>query len=102
MGRARYNNLFFILEGITLHGHHHWIPKNFMKEKVLNQRRNGLAMLGLIILLYVVGIGILILGANLSDDGAMGAFSVVLVVVGAIWITVGWVPLMGLKILKPQ
>ncbi|MCI8376756.1 MAG: SPFH domain-containing protein [Lachnospiraceae bacterium] len=73
-----------------------------MKEKVLNQRRNGLAMLGLIILLYVVGIGILILGANLSDDGAMGAFSVVLVVVGAIWITVGWVPLMGLKILKPQ
>jgi hypothetical protein len=34
MGRARYNNLFFILEGITLHGQHHWIPKNFMKEKV--------------------------------------------------------------------
>ena len=31
-----------------------------------------------------------------------GALAVLLLVVGCIWIAIGWVPLMGLKVLKPQ
>lgn len=73
----------------------------FMKEKILNHKKNGLVMLILIILLYAAGIGCLVLGANLSDDGA-GALAVLLIVTGAVWIAVGWIPLLGLKILKPQ
>lgn len=72
-----------------------------MQEKILNYKKNGLAMLFLIILLYAAGIGCVVLGANLSDDGGV-VLSVLLIVVGLIWIAVGWIPLLGLKILKPQ
>ena len=72
-----------------------------MKEKILNHKKNGFAMLFLIILLYAAGIGCVILGANMSDNGG-GALAVLLLVVGCIWIAIGWVPLMGLKVLKPQ
>lgn len=72
-----------------------------MQEKILNQKKNGLAMLFLIILLYAAGIGCVVLGGSLSDDG-VGALAVLLIAVGIIWICVGWIPLMGLKILKPQ
>lgn len=70
-----------------------------MKEKILNHKKNGFAMLFLIILLYAAGIGCVILGANMSANGVL---AVLLLVAGCIWIAIGWVPLMGLKILKPQ
>ena len=41
-----------------------------MKEKILNHKKNGFAMLFLIILLYAAGIGCVILGANMSDNGS--------------------------------
>ena len=72
-----------------------------MQEKILNHKENGLAMLFLIILLYAAGVGCVVLGASLSDDGG-GVLAVLLIVIGVIWITVGWIPLFGLKILKPQ
>ena len=73
-----------------------------MKEKILNHKKNGLAMLFLIILLYAAGIGCVILGGNLSGRSGSGLLAVFLIVLGFIWIAVGWIPLLGLKILKPQ
>lgn len=35
IGRARYNNLSFILDQIALCDPHYWIPKNFMRERAL-------------------------------------------------------------------
>ena len=41
-----------------------------MQEKILNHKKNGFAMLFLIILLYAAGIGVFVLGVNLLDEGA--------------------------------
>ena len=42
-----------------------------MQEKVLNIKKNGLAMLLLILLLYAAGIGILVAGGVMADEGVL-------------------------------
>ncbi len=69
-----------------------------MNEKVLNAK-NGMGMLVLFTLLYLAGIGFIILGANLVSEFAIGG---VFLALGIIWVTIGWVPFMGLKVLNPQ
>lgn len=71
-----------------------------MTEKVLNNRKNGLAVLALTILLYLLGIGLIIFGGVMMDAGRNWAIP--FFVVGLIWVCVGWIPFMGLKVLKPQ
>ena len=65
-----------------------------MKEKILNHKKNGLAMLFLIILLYAAGIGCVILGGNLSGRSGSGLLAVFLIVLGFIWIAVVWIPIL--------
>lgn len=67
-----------------------------MKEIILNNRKNGMAMLLLFILLYPVAIGCVILG------GARGGWMTALLVLGIAWLGVGWIFFLGLKVLKPQ
>ena len=73
-----------------------------MQEKVLNIKKNGLAMLLLILLLYAAGIGILIAGGVMADEGVLMPLAVLMIVLGCLWTALGWIPLCGLKILKPQ
>lgn len=78
-----------------------------MKEKVLEKKQNGLVMLLLSALLYIGGILLIVFGAvGMSEaEAAMespSAGSVVMFVCGLIWAIVGWLPFLGLKILKPQ
>ena len=71
-----------------------------MKEIVLNNKKNGMAMLLLFGLLYLAGIGCVILGGILLDSKIVwGAAPMVL---GILWIGAGWIPFLGLKVLKPQ
>lgn len=72
-----------------------------MQEKLIGKKSNGMAVLVLTSLLYLLGIGVLIAGAVLLDGGrtVLGA---VLLVVGIIWSCVGWIPYIGLKVIKPQ
>ena len=71
-----------------------------MKEIVLNNKKNGMAMLLLFGLLYLAGIGCVILGGILLDSKiGWGAAPLVL---GILWISAGWIPFLGLKVLKPQ
>ena len=71
-----------------------------MKEKVLNNKKNGMGMMLLFILLYLIGIGLTVLGGILLDDECM--IGVLPLVLGIIWLCVGWIPFCGLKVLKPQ
>ena len=71
-----------------------------MEEKILNSKRNGMAVLLLSILLYVGAILCVIFGGILLDDGRMGGAA--LLVVGILWVLAGWIPFCGLKVLKPQ
>lgn len=65
-----------------------------MEEKVLSSKKNGMLVLVLTILAYLAGIGALIAGAVTEIWP--------LLVVGIIWVCIGWFPLLGLRILRPQ
>ena len=71
-----------------------------MKEIVLNNKKNGMAVLLLFSLLYLAGIGCVILGGILLDSEIL--WGVAPLVLGILWISVGWIPFLGLKVLKPQ
>lgn len=65
-----------------------------MTEKLLTDERSGMAVLLLTILLYLAAAGAVIFSAIQG--------CVFLLVVGIIWLCLGWLPLPGLKVLKPQ
>ena len=67
-----------------------------MKEKVLNGNKNGMAVLLGTILLYVVAFILLVI--NISSM----RFGVPVLVITVLWLVLGWIPLLGLKILKPN
>ncbi len=71
-----------------------------MKEKVLNNKKNGMAMLLLFVLLYLAAVGLVVFSGVQMDDGRMGF--VPLMILGILWMGVGWIPFLGLKVLKPQ
>ena len=65
-----------------------------MKEKILTNRKNGMLVLILTILLYILSVPALILSMEIG--------SIVLLVATLLWISLGWILFIGLKILKPQ
>ncbi|MEG0571157.1 MAG: SPFH domain-containing protein [Oscillospiraceae bacterium] len=65
-----------------------------MEEKVLKNKKNGFAVLFLLTLAYVASIGLVIAGGVLDITP--------LLVVGIILVSIGWIPFIGLKIIKPQ
>ena len=72
-----------------------------MTEKVLNNKKNGFAMLLLFILLYLAAVAFIILGVFMNNVG-LWPFGTLLVILGIAWACVGWIPFCGLKVLKPQ
>ena len=74
-----------------------------MHEKILNNKKNGMAALFVISLLYLVAVVVTIIGAVALENGAIpSVYAIILIVIGIIWICIGWVPFCGLKVLKPQ
>ena len=71
-----------------------------MKEKVLNNKKNGMPMLLLFTALYLAAIALVIVSGIQLDAGRIGF--VPLMILGILWLLVGWVPFCGLKVLKPQ
>ena len=65
-----------------------------MEEKVLSNRKNGMGMMVLFILLYVPAIALIVFGTVYDWT--------CILVVGTVWCSVGWIPFFGLKVLKPQ
>jgi regulator of protease activity HflC (stomatin/prohibitin superfamily) len=70
-----------------------------MEEKVLNAK-NGMTVMILSIIAYAAALGLVIWGAVLlEDENDLGAIALV---AGLIWLFIGFLPFLGLKILKPQ
>ena len=65
-----------------------------MQEKVLSSKKNGMAMMILFILLYAAAAGLTAIGSIF--------FLVPAMVIGIIWLSLGWIPFLGLRVLKPQ
>jgi len=73
-----------------------------MEEKILTNKKHGMAALFITLLEYIVGICVLILAITLHDKNPESPITVAVIVVGVIWILIGWIPFIGLKSLKPQ
>ena len=74
-----------------------------MKEIVLSKKKNGMAVLLLTILLYFAAIGLLIFAGIRLDQAEEGSVVLVaLLVIAILWLFVGWIPALGLKVIGPQ
>ena len=70
-----------------------------MSEKVLSRKKNGMAFLVLFIVLYAIAVALFVLGIiKGTEDGP----NLLYFLPGVIWISIGWLPFIGLKVLKPQ
>ena len=69
-----------------------------MNEKILTNKKNGMLMLFVTLVLYTGVMALCFAGAAVLGDGA-GAF---LIGLGIVWACLGWIPFCGLKVLKPQ
>ena len=72
-----------------------------MTERILQKKNKGMAALIIISLLYLVGVAVFVYGIVLTENNSMAA-GVTLAIIGGVYISVGWVPYLGLKVLKPQ
>jgi len=74
-----------------------------MNEIVLGKKKNGMSVLILSVLLYIVAvIGILLVAGRISMGIPLSAFAVICMVLCILWAALGWLMFLGLKVLKPQ
>jgi len=71
-----------------------------MEEKILSGHKNGMAVLLLTILFYIVAIAGTIVGGLMLDAGMV--LGVILLVISIAYLCLGWIVLPGLKVLGPQ
>ena len=71
-----------------------------MTEKILNTKKNGMIAMLLNLAALVLAIVGLILGITMADSGMI--IGVILAIFSGVVLFLGWIPLCGLKVLKPQ
>ena len=72
-----------------------------MNEIILNKRKNGMGMLILLLLLYVAAV-ILLIGSASYALPLRGALRGIVIAVYIFWLAIGWILLLGLKVIRPQ
>ena len=72
-----------------------------MNEKILSNKKHGMAVLVRTVILYLIAIAVCVFGGILMDNGDL-ALGIPLFAVSIVWLFVGWIPFLGLKVLKPQ
>ena len=70
-----------------------------MEEKFL-KAKNGMGVLIVTILAMILSLVLVIFGGILMDEGVV--FGIPVFVIGLLYLSLGWIPLLGLRILKPQ
>lgn len=65
-----------------------------MAEKTLNNRKNGMVVLLLLVLVYVASVVLFIFGVSYDI--------LPLTLISCVWFVFGWIFFLGLKVLKPQ
>jgi len=71
-----------------------------MEEKILTATNGMPAMIGCF-LAYAAALAATIAGSMLLNGGG-GAGAVALMVLGIVWLSLGWFPFLGLKVIRPQ
>ena len=70
-----------------------------MEEKIISGKKNGMQVLLLTMTLYLLSIAGVICGVMLLESTLLG---LALLIPCAIWVCVGYIPFLGLKVLRPQ
>jgi len=74
-----------------------------MTEKILTTKKNGMVIMLLNILVLLLSIPLMVVGIMMSEtEGANVALGIVMAVAGIVIMCFGWIPMLGLKVLKPQ
>lgn len=73
-----------------------------IEEIQLKGKNKGFFVLGLYFVLLLVSIVSFIVNVNVLDKGDGNALNVVLLVISILYWVLGWIMLLGLKVLKPQ
>ena len=74
-----------------------------MEEKILQGKKNGMLVLVITTLLYIAaGVGLVFAVAAAAVIFGAAFEQIPLMVIGIIWASLGWIPFLGLKVLKPQ
>ena len=76
--------------------------RDIYSKEVLLDARNGMVPLMLSIMMVIIDITAFVLGIGLLGSPSMAGLGAVLTVLGFLYLLVGWIPFLGLKILKPQ
>ena len=71
-----------------------------MEEKILQNKKNGMLVLLLTTLELITMFAFIIVGAALDEAG--NKLGLPLIIVGTLTSCIGWIPYLGLKVLKPQ
>ena len=71
-----------------------------MTEKILQNKKHGMAALFLTILGIIAALALLGVGIYLDEIG--NKLGIPFIVVGMLWVFLAWIPFLGLKVLKPQ
>ncbi len=69
-----------------------------LQEKIFTTKKNGMLVLILTVILYLAAIACCIYGGIMMEAGS----SPVLFIIGIVWVCLGWIPFLGLRILNPQ
>ena len=73
-----------------------------MQEMILENKKHGMRTLFICILVELMAIAGIIFAAVLSESGAKNGLWVSLLIISALLAFTAWIPLVGLKVLKPQ
>ena len=71
-----------------------------MNEKILENKKNGLAVMLVLIVISLIAVAMVIFGGIAMDNGHV--YGIPLFVIGVLWVGAGWILFLGLRILKPQ
>lgn len=73
-----------------------------MTEKILKTKKNGMAVLVLTLLLLAAALVALIVGIVFTETENKFILGVALSILGGVVLCVGWIPFIGLKVIKPE
>ena len=71
-----------------------------MQEKILTNKKRGMLVLVFGIILYIAAFIVMVCGGMAMDEGS--AVGTVVFVIALVYICIGWIPFLGLRVLKPQ
>lgn len=71
-----------------------------MEEKILQGKKTGMVALIVTLLLYAAGITVTCVGAAAFEEGYV--LGNLLLIAGIVYLCIGWIPFLGLKVLRPQ